>query len=141
MLHLAPAHSLSSNSIGGYYNDYYELVSETSGISAIAAALPSSSLTTLKCGSGPDVALTLVFSAPCRFALFLHPLSYTFHRPVACGSIGDNKLGVEGGKAFAEALPKSSLTSLKCATAHVLAFCVQRPLTFCTFPALLPLAV
>ena len=59
-------------------------------------------------------------------------LSYTCsasHR-----SIGGNKLGVEGGKALAEALPKSSLTSLECAAAHVLAFCVQGPLT-CTLPA------
>ena len=49
-------------------------------------------------------------------------------------------IGVEGGKAFAEALPKSSLTSLECAAAHVLAFCVQRPMTFLrphdTFPVL-----
>ena len=37
-------------------------------------------------------------------------------------------LGPEGGKAFAEVLPKSSLTSLKCATAHVLAFCVSAPI-------------
>ena len=35
---------------------------------------------------------------------------------------------------LAEALPQSKLQSLKCAAAHVLAFCVQRPLNTCTFP-------
>ena len=60
-------------------------------------------------------------------------MSYT--RPASHGSIKDNNLGVEGGKAFAEALPKSSLTNLKCAAAHVLAFCVQRPLNTFTSSA------
>ena len=41
---------------------------------------------------------------------------------LSCGSMDGCYIGVEGGKAFAEALPKSSLTSLKCAAAHVLAF-------------------
>ena len=59
-------------------------------------------------------------------------LSYT--RSASHRSIRGNNLGVEGGKLFAEALPKSSLTSLECAAAHVLAFCVQCPLT-CTLPA------
>ena len=46
--------------------------------------------------------------------------SYTL--PVACGSLYNNNLGPEAGKAFAEAIPKSSLTDLKCAAAYVLAF-------------------
>ena len=59
------------------------------------------------------------FHFSCTITLFLQ----------LCASIALNKLGVEGGKAFAEVLPKSSLTNLKCAAAHMLAFCVQRPLT------------
>ena len=60
-----------------------------------------------------------------------HPLNtFTFFLKnccCLCGSIRENIIGADGGKAFAEALPKSSLTSLKCATAHVLANCVSTP--------------
>ena len=62
----------------------------------------------------------------------------TFPAPLLVGSMRECYFGVEGGKAFAEALPKSSLTSLKCAAAHVLAFCVQRPLTFLHFSCTRP---
>ena len=80
---------------------------------AFAKALPKSSLTSLKCAAARVLAFV---SAP---AEQLHAL-YTC--PAACSSVRGNNLGPDGGKAFAEALPKSSLTSLKCAAAHVLAF-------------------
>ena len=49
-----------------------------------------------------------------------------------------NKLGPEGGKVFAEALPNSSLTSLKCAAAQPMCspFCGQGPLNTFTSSAL-----
>ena len=94
----------------------YNLLGPEEG-KAFAQALPKSSLTGLKCAAAH--VLAFLCSAP---AEHLH-LSYTR----TCGSIEYNLLGVEGGKAFAEALPKSSLTSVKCAAAQVLVFHVSAP--------------
>ena len=63
-----------------------------------------------------------------------------FHFSCTRHSLSFNNLKVEGGKAVAEALPKSSLTSLECAAGpgiHLMLSspCVQRPVNTCTFPA------
>ena len=71
--------------------------------------------------------------SPC--ARFLRSAPHDlFHFSCARHSLSINNLKVEGGKAVAEALPKSSLTSLKCAATCPVPF-VQRPVNICTFPA------
>ena len=42
-------------------------------------------------------------------------LHFSCTRPIVCGSLFGNELGPEGGKAVAEVLPQTQLTSLKCA--------------------------
>ena len=127
--------SLDGNMLCGI-NEFGRGTYSAEGINKLCESLKTSSITSLRCADTFPCSRALRVSRP---AEHLH-LSYTYQRLVACGSIGNNNLGVEGGKAFAEALPKSSLTSLKCATAHVLAFCVQRPLNTCPTPALLLMA-
>ena len=76
------------------------------GGKAVANVLPQTKLTSLKCAF-PQLTPLASCSAPHDIFHF----SCTRHR------FSLNNLKVEGGKAVAEALPKSSLTSLKCAAA------------------------
>ena len=56
----------------------------------------------------------------------------TFPAP---GSLGGNRLGVEGCKVVAAVLPETQLKELRCASARQMPF-VHRPVNICTFPAL-----
>ena len=97
------------------------------GCKAVAAVLPQTQIKELKCAPAPATARQHL--PPCAHLSAPHDI---FHFSCTRHSLSLNFLKVEGGKAVAEALPKSSLTSLKCATGPGIYLmlpspCVQRP--------------
>ena len=50
------ARRLAGNSIGGYYDDYYdEFASTTEGITALCEGLKGSAVTSLECAAAPNL--------------------------------------------------------------------------------------
>ena len=102
----------------------------------MAAALPSSSLTNLKCALP---ALILFCSAPAEHSSCT--LSHPAHS-LAYNGLTNNGEDMSGVIKLAEALPQSKLQSLKCAAALALACArissVQGPLNTCTCHAPCP---
>ena len=81
---------------------------DLSGILALSASLPQcESLASLKCAAAGLVSPRLSVQRPMNTCTLPAP-----------GSLFNNGIGAEGGKAVADVLPQTKLTSLKCAHPH-----------------------
>ena len=113
-LHLACTRSVSRNHIG------------VEGGKAIAAVLKDTQITTLECASALEPRSVLAFmSSP------LDILHFSCTRSMEYNGLMD-----EGCMAIAAVLPQTQVKELKCAAPQVCSLLCQRPMTFCTFPAL-----